>query len=55
MTVNPILERYKERFGEYPVFTGINFDDDFPYDELMNAIETQIPYTEQQVPDGAKA
>lgn len=55
MTVNPILERYKERFGEYPDFTGINFDDDFPYDELVKAVETGVAYREQAVPENAKA
>jgi hypothetical protein len=55
MTDNSILERYKQVFGEYPVFTGINFDDDFPYEKLINAIDTGIAYIEQEVPEGAKA
>lgn len=50
-----ILKKYKEVFGEDPVFTGVNFDEPFPYDELLKAIETKIPYIEEPVPEGAKA
>lgn len=50
-----ILKKYKEVFGEDPVFTGVNFDEPFPYDELLRAIETKIPYIEEPVPEGAKA
>ena len=52
MTGEEILQKYRERFGEEPHFTGINFDQEFPIEAIWAAIQTGIPYIEDEIPEG---
>lgn len=49
-----ITDLYIEVFGKEPVLTGISFPE-YPFDALVKAIETGIPYEEEPVPEGAVA
>ena len=49
-----LYELHKERFGVYPVITGINaFSPDKITECIINALETGVPYVEPDVPEGA--
>ena len=44
---------YFEVFGVEPVITGINYgDSDSLTDRLFEAIMTEVPYVEQELPEG---
>jgi len=54
LDIEDIIDRYIERFGEEPEFTGISWTNDFPVEEIMAAINTGIPYKEISPPAGVK-
>lgn len=44
---------HKEKFGVEPVITGINSQSSGDLDaKIVKAIQSGIPYVEQEVPDG---
>jgi len=55
MTVEDIIQEYKKRFGRYPDFNGSSFDEDYPVERVLNALESGVPISEPQIPEGIKA
>lgn len=54
LTYQDVLEEYRKHFGEYPKITGANFwrSGDI-IEDLIIAIDTDTPYSEPVVPEGA--
>ncbi len=49
-----LVALHKETFGVEPVITGINWDNpDAVIEGIDNAIETGVPYVEDEPPEGA--
>lgn len=48
-----LVDLHKEKFGVEPVITGINSQSSGDLDaKIVKAIQSGIPYVEQEVPDG---
>ena len=47
-----LLREYKQKFGEEPKITGLDWIRD-PHDLLEEALDTGIPINERPVPKGA--
>ena len=48
-----LRELHKEKFGQYPVVTGINYAGSGDLiDNIVDAISSGIPYIEQEIPKG---
>lgn len=47
-----LLKEYKQKFGEEPKITGLDWIRD-PFDLLEEALDTGIPINERPVPKGA--
>ena len=51
LSAKDINELHKEKFGVYPVITGINFfDSENTTEKILEAIEAGEPYVEEAVP-----
>lgn len=48
-----IVELHVKKFGVEPVITGLNYTKSGDIEDLIiEAIESGVPYVEQEVPDG---
>ena len=47
-----LLREYKQKFGEEPKITGLDWIRD-PFDLLEEALDTGVPINERPVPKGA--
>ncbi len=53
LTFQQLRELHKEKFGQYPIVTGIKFAGSGDLiDRVVDALETGIPYIEQEIPKG---
>lgn len=52
MSEDELIARYVEKFGEEPVFTGVAAFEGFPFEAIYDAIESGVPYNEDEVPEG---
>lgn len=51
LTFEDLTEMHKEKFGVYPVVTGINYAGSGNLiDNIADAISSGIPYVEQELP-----
>jgi hypothetical protein len=48
-----IIDLHIKKFGVEPIITGVNFNDSLEiFENILQAIEDGIPYTEKEVPNG---
>ena len=53
LTDQDVVELHKEKFGQYPVITGIRFNGSGDtIDRIIDAIASGVPYIEQPPPKG---
>jgi|14BtaG_2_1085337.scaffolds.fasta_scaffold138410_1 hypothetical protein len=55
MTVEEVIQQYRKKFGEYPKFNGSQFDEPYPIERVLAAIETGIKIDEPELSMSVKA
>lgn len=52
MTPEELIAAYVKKFGKEPGVTGILAFEGFPFEAIYDAIESGVPYNEEEVPEG---
>lgn len=55
MTVEQVIQEYRKKFGEYPNFNGSDFDEAYPVEIVLAAIESGIRINQPELSMSVKA